>query len=157
MNAYCLAQINIARGRAPIDDASMRGFAARLEEINQLAERSPGFIWRLKAEGGRSSSYVRAFDDPCMLINLSLWTSLTALREYVYHSDHVQLLRARASWFVPMSGPAVALWWVPSGSVISLEHGRERLAMLATLGPTPAAFTFKRPFPAPTAAAGADG
>lgn len=88
----------------------MHDFVARLEEINQLAERSPGFIWRLKAEDGRSSSYVQAFDDDRILINMSTWQSIEALRAYVYRSEHAQLLRQRAQWFVPMPEPALALW-----------------------------------------------
>jgi hypothetical protein len=149
VDTYCLAQINIARARAPLHDAQMRDFVARLEEINQVAERSPGFIWRLKADDGRSSSYVLAFDDDRMLINMSTWQSLEALREYVYRSEHAQLLRQRARWFVPMPGPALALWWVKLGSIVTLEQGRERLALLASHGPTAAAFSFKTSFGAP--------
>jgi heme-degrading monooxygenase HmoA len=146
VDTYCLAQINIARACASLQDPRMRDFIARLEAINELAERSPGFIWRLKAEDGRASSYVRVFDDDRILINMSTWQSLEALRAYVYRSEHADLLRQRARWFAPMPGPALALWWVRTGSVVTVEQGRERLALLASHGPTPAAFTFKNSF-----------
>jgi len=149
MSTHCLAQINIAHGRAPIDDPVMHGFASRLQEINEVAERSPGFLWRLTSEDGRSSGYVQAFDDPCMIVNVSTWESLDALRAYVYRSEHSQLVRARAKWFRPMSGPTVALWWVESHAVVTVEDGLEHLATLARLGPTVAAFTFKQHFRCP--------
>ena len=47
MRSVELAQLNIARAVAPLDDPLMDGFVTRLAEINGLAERSPGFVWRL--------------------------------------------------------------------------------------------------------------
>ena len=35
---YHLAQVNIARMRAPLDDPLMAGFVSRLAEINALSE-----------------------------------------------------------------------------------------------------------------------
>jgi hypothetical protein len=143
-----LAQINIARARAPLDDPAMADFVARLDEVNAAAEGAPGFIWRLKAEDGGGSSYINAFDDERMLINMTVWESVEALHEYVYrHLQHREVLRARARWFEPLGSPSVALWWVPAGHVPTIEEGKARLELLARLGPTPEAFTFKERFP----------
>ena len=41
MPVYHVAQVNIGQVRAPIEDALMAGFVARLDEINALAESQP--------------------------------------------------------------------------------------------------------------------
>jgi Domain of unknown function (DUF3291) len=146
---FHLAQINIARALAPLDDPLLADFVAQLDEINALAERSPGFVWRLTGENGASSSYVRAFDDPRMLINMSVWDSIHALYEYAYKSDHMKVFRDRRKWFEPSSTPSVVLWWIPAGHIPTIAEAVERLEMLERLGPTPEAFTFRQQFPPP--------
>lgn len=61
---YHIAQINIARMLAPLDDPSMATFVARLGEINALADESPGFVWRLQTEEG-NATYPRPSLTPC--------------------------------------------------------------------------------------------
>jgi hypothetical protein len=147
---YHLAQINIARALAPLTDPVMDGFVSQIERLNALAEQSAGFIWRLKADDGGSSSYVRAFEDERMLINMSVWNSLEALKDYVYRTAHSAAFRDRRNWFEPLGTPYAALWWVRAGLIPSPAEGRERLDCLARNGPTPYAFTFKQPYQAPT-------
>ena len=146
--SYHLAQANIARTRAPLDDPSMRDFVARLEAVNAVADRSPGFVWRLKTEAGDATG-IRAYEDDRILFNMSVWKSLEALHEYVYKSDHVGPLRARRQWFEPLPGPSLVLWWVPAGHVPSIEEAKARFDLLAAHGPGPDAFTFRQPFPPP--------
>ncbi len=145
-NHYHLAQINIARVRAPLDDPQMADFVAQLDAINMLAEQSPGFVWRLQAEDGRSSSYIHAFDDDRLLVNMSVWESIEALRHYTYRSRHSQAFRDRKKWFEPHDSPYLALWWVPAGHIPTVEEGKERLEKLRQHGPTSEAFTFKTAF-----------
>ncbi|HEV8360079.1 MAG TPA: DUF3291 domain-containing protein [Candidatus Thermoplasmatota archaeon] len=148
--AHHLAQFNIARAIAPLDDPRLADFIARLDEINKLAEASPGFVWRFTAPGGQSSTYVQASDDPRMLVNLSVWASVEALRDFAYRSSHAELLRARRRWFEPAQGPTLAMWWLPAGALPTLDESKARLAVLAERGPTPDAFTFRQSFPAPS-------
>ena len=54
-NQLHLAQVNIARMKGPLESPVMAGFVARLEEINALADRSPGFIWRLQTGEGNAT------------------------------------------------------------------------------------------------------
>jgi hypothetical protein len=49
---FHLAQINMARAVAPLTDPRLAEFMAQLDEINALAERSPGFVWRLQTDDG---------------------------------------------------------------------------------------------------------
>lgn len=83
MSKYHLAQINIARTLAPIGDPLMAEFVAQLPPINALADESPGFVWRLQSESGDATS-IKVYDDDFIIVNLTVWESVDALREYVY-------------------------------------------------------------------------
>src|SRR5215204_6317759 len=108
-----LAQINIARIRAPLTDPLMADFVAQLETVNRAAETSPGFVWRLKSADGGASSYVRFSDDDRVIVNMSVWTSIEVLQAYVYRThDHASVFRDRLRWFEPLGGPPLALWWI---------------------------------------------
>jgi hypothetical protein len=141
-----LAQVNIARMKAPLESPIMAGFVDRLDEINALADRSPGFVWRLRTAEG-NATYLRPYDDDRILFNLSLWKSLEHLRQYVYQSAHAEVLRARHEWFTKFDGAYLALWWVPAGHVPSVDEAKKRLAYLRENGPTPFVFTFRVTFP----------
>lgn len=143
--AFDLAQVNIALPREPLDSALLADFVAALAPINALSDASPGFVWRLEADGGGATS-VRGFGDDRILVNMSTWESLDALADFVFKSAHAEVMRARRKWFVPMSEVYVALWWVPSGHRPTVREAEERVAHLREHGPTPFAFTFKRAF-----------
>jgi hypothetical protein len=143
-----LAQVNIGRVRGAITDPVMQGFVARLEEINALAERTPGFVWRLQTEDGNATAFRPYPDDPGILINLSVWSDLDSLRDYVFRSLHAEVMRQRREWFERFEGVYAALWWVPAGHRPSLQEALERIAHLEAHGATAHAFTFARPFDA---------
>ena len=147
---YHLAQFNVARALAPLSDQVMAGFVSQLDAINTVAEQSPGFVWRLKAEDGSSSSYIREYEDERILINMSVWESLEALQQFVYRSGHGVAFQDRRKWFEPFASPTIALWWVPAGVHPSIAEGREHLEWLTKNGPTQQAFTFKQSFPPPS-------
>jgi heme-degrading monooxygenase HmoA len=131
--------------RAPLESETMAGFVARLDEINALADRSPGFVWRLQENGNATT--LRPYDDDRILLNMSVWESLEALREYVYGSAHAELLRSRREWFTAFDGVFAALWWVPAGHMPTIDEARARIDHLESHGPSPTAFTFKTAFP----------
>ncbi len=143
---YHLAQINIGRMRGPADSAIMSGFMNRLPEINALADRSPGFIWRLQTPEGDATA-VRAFDDPLVILNISVWESVASLKAFTYSTEHVYLLRQRADWFELPVARHLALWWIPAGHTPTVEEALARLQFLTLHGPTPIAFTFGDSFP----------
>lgn len=145
---FDLAQVNIALPREPLDSALLADFVARLDPINALADRSPGFVWRLQSEGGDATA-VRGFGDDRILVNMSTWESVEALADYVFRSAHAEVMRARRTWFVPMKESYVALWWVAAGHQPTVAEAEERVAHLRAHGPSEFAFTFKAPFPPP--------
>jgi hypothetical protein len=145
---YHLAQVNVAKALAPLDDPLMQGFVEQLEHINALAERSPGFVWRLKDETGDATA-IQLFDDPQIVVNMSVWQSLEALKAYVYQGDHLAVLRSKKHWFGKLAFPHLALWWIPAGQTPTLEDARQALQHMDEQGPSVRAFNFARPFPAP--------
>jgi Domain of unknown function (DUF3291) len=147
MESLHLAQVNVARMNAPLDSAEMADFAARIAEINALADTSPGFVWRLATEAG-SSAYLRPYDDDRILFNMSVWRSVDDLRTYVYGTAHTEVMRRRHRWFSKFEGAHLALWWIPVGHVPTIDEAKARLARLDREGPSSAAFTFKELFPA---------
>ena len=151
-SSFHLAQINVGRIAAPLDSPELRDFVDNLDRINALAERSPGFVWRLTGDGNDATD-IHAFDDPTMLMNMSVWTDLAALGAYVYRSDHIAIMRRRREFFQAPTQPIVALWWVPAGTIPTIAEGVARLEHLRLHGPTPFAFSFRQPF-APTVEAG---
>ena len=149
---YYLAQVNIGRILAPLDDPIMAGFVARLDEVNALADRSPGFIWRLQTPEGNATA-LRPYEDESILLNMSVWASLTEYADYVYASGslHREVMKQRRNWFQRFDGPYTALWWVPQGHIPTVEEAKERLEYLRTHGETAYAFSIKNSFPAPDA------
>ena len=147
MSKYQLAQVNIGRVRAPLEDPRMAGFVNRLEDLNALADASPGFVWRLQTPAG-NATYLRPYEnDDRILINMSVWENFEALKHYVYRTAHAELLRHRQEWFEMFSGSYLALWWVPVGHRPGVDEATKRLAHLERNGPTQFAFNFKSAFP----------
>ena len=146
---FHLAQINIGRLLAPIDDPRITGFVSRLEPINALADGAPGFVWRLQSDSGNATDIQYSADDPSMMLNMSVWESVEALRRFTYQSAHVEVFKQRGQWFEKLVQPIYCLWWIPTGHIPTVAEGRERLEHYRKHGPTPYAFWFQELFPAP--------
>jgi hypothetical protein len=142
---YHLAQINIARLRAPLTDPRLSDFVAQLDEVNAVADRSAGFIWRLQGDEG-NATYLRPYADERIIVNMSVWETPEALRAYVYQADHAQVLRRRREWFEAFDGPFQAMWWLPAGGQPTVGEGKARLDYLRAHGPSVFAFTFRQIF-----------
>jgi hypothetical protein len=140
-----LAQLNIGRLRAPLDDPTIDDFRNNLARINALAEISPGYVWRLQDESGDATG-IKLFEDDLTIINLTVWTSVETLADFAYRSDHVELLRRRREFFEPPTQPILCLWWIPEGTIPTPHEALARLDHLRTHGPTPTAFTFRHRF-----------
>jgi len=163
MSGHQLAQLNIAALRAPLDSPESKDFVDNLDRINALAEQSDGFVWRwdesydldggAAANGSDPKAPTHPFGD-AVVVNLSVWRDVAALQAFAFRSDHVDILRRRREWFVPMDQAYAVLWWVPSGHRPSVAEAAERLDALRRHGPSADAFTFREAFPPPVAAAG---
>lgn len=149
-----LAQVNLARMRAPPGDPLMAGLIDRIDEMNRLAEASPGYVWRLP--GSQATHEALPVFERCFVpfapelifYNLSVWESEEDLSRYVFQSPHAAMLRGKESWLEPSDRVHLALWWIPAGQQPTVAESAERLLSVEELGPTPLAFTFT---PAPRA------
>lgn len=155
---YQLAEVNIARLLAPLDDPQLADFVANLEPVNAAAEGAPGFVWRLKDEAGGDATSIEAFtwdagDSAGVIINMSVWVDLEHLTGFVYSERHRVVLRRRREWFQPVQEMVTVCWWVPAGRMPTTDDAEDRLRHLRAHGSTPWAFGLREPFPAP---AGAD-
>ena len=144
-----LAQVNVARMRESLDRPSMRAFVDGLEPINALADAAPGFVWRLQTDDGDATA-LRVFDDDMMIVNMSVWESVEALRAFVFRSDHASYLRRRSEWFERLADAPTALWWIAEGETPTIEDAKARLDSLRRRGPSPEAFTLRDVVPAST-------
>ena len=147
---YQLAEINVAKAKAEMDDPLMHGFVSRLDEINALAEDSPGFVWRLKDESGDATE-LRYFDDPLVIVNMSVWEDVASLKHYTYNTMHVEVFKQRKQWFELFGKPHFVMWWIPAGHVPSAQEAQEKLEYIHTNGPSADAFNFSKTFDPPQA------
>ena len=145
MRNYHLAQVNIAKMLAPIDSPVMADFVDNLERINQLADKSPGFIWRLKDDAGDATS-IKVFADEFIIVNMSVWDSIEALFSFTYQSEHVEIFKRKKEWFHKLTDAHMALWHIPACHLPSTDEAKKRLGYIKMNGETPYAFTFRNKF-----------
>ncbi|MGJ8680299.1 DUF3291 domain-containing protein [Paraglaciecola sp.] len=142
-----LAQLNIAKAKYSLESVEMKEFVDNLEPVNQIAESSSGFIWRLKDEGG-DATQIQVFSDPDIIVNMSVWESVDALKNFMFRTHHRDFLRRKKEWFHNIPQDSYVLWWIPIGYTPTLQEAVEKLDFLRTNGDTPKAFTFKSNFSA---------
>lgn len=143
--SHHLSQVNISRMIAPLDDPIMAEFVAQLDSINKLADKSPGFVWRLQAQEGNATT-IRAYDDELILFNLSVWESIDAFKQFVYRSQHGEVMRARKKWFQKSEGKNMALWWVSIGHIPTVDEAKQRLQYLNDYGESVYSFSLQKQF-----------
>lgn len=147
---FQLAQMNTARFRYPMDDPKMLGFVEMLDPVNHQADSAEGFVWRLTDEESNNATSITYYEnDPLLLVNISVWDDVAALRNYVYRTSHVDMVKRRDEWADAMDEVYIVLWWVPAGHRPSVAEGDAKLRTLRDAGPTAEAFTFGRSFPPP--------
>lgn len=146
---YELAQINVGRFRLPADHPANAEFMDALDAVNALAEASDGYVWRLVGDGNDATDVEVDASDPNLIANMSVWRDVESLAAFAYRSpEHLAIMRRRREWFEHMTA-YMALWWVPAGHRPTVAEGVEKIAALAANGPSPEAFSFREPFPAP--------
>ncbi len=146
---YQLAQINVARMiGVNMEDPIMKEFVDNLDKVNQLAENSEGFIWRLKDESNNASNF-NPFNDDQIIINISVWESIEALEDFTYKTFHTDFLRRRKEWFNKYGKAHFALWWIKEGEFPTVEEAVDRLEYFQKNGSTDVAFDFRKKMPKP--------
>lgn len=145
---YQLAQLNLARLKAPKGDPLTEEFFQAIPPLNALAEAQPGFVWRLIGDV-KDHTDIPYFLDPTLVVNISVWEDMESFRHFVYKSGHVQYIKRKKEWFKPFDGPFAVLWWVKEGQPPTLAEAKEKLELLTKRGPTPEAFDLHNLFEPP--------
>ena len=135
-----LAQVNIGRVLGGPDDRRMADFYGNLARVNALAERMPGFVWRLKDETGDSAMALHWPGDPTMNVNMSVWETAEDLGKFVFQTVHRNIYARKHDFFEMPKENTVALWWVEPGHIPTLDEAKERLEHLNAYGPSDFAF-----------------
>lgn len=149
-STWHIAEVNVAKIRAPYTDPIMADFVNALERINGLAEKAPGFVWRLKTIDSAPGDEQDLFGQN-VIVNMSVWESLDQLLLFTYSGPHVEIYRRRTDWMDQITDTTMALWWVQPGTQPTLEDAFDRLERVRKHGSTPQAFTIKQRFPMPVA------
>ncbi|MFC0430657.1 DUF3291 domain-containing protein [Kutzneria buriramensis] len=156
MTGHQLAQLNVGTLKFPLDDPRTHGFTSMLDTLNEVADRAPGFVWRLIDDGGSDATAIRTSLGDDVLVNMSVWESRDALWDYVYRSGHLDVLRRRAEWFELPKAAFQVMWWIPAGHIPTVEEAVERLELLRAQGPSPRAFGFRDTYTPEDVSAAAD-
>ena len=131
-----IAELNVAYRKYELDDPRFAGFMNNLDRINALAERSAGFVWRLKDDTIGNATEMSVADDPTMIPNLSVWESVEDLERFTFGTVHAQIYKLRDNWFTPMRERHFVMWRVPVGYHPTLDEALSKLAKINADGPS---------------------
>jgi hypothetical protein len=134
-----LAQLNVARALDELDSPRLSGFMAALDRVNAVAERSPGFVWRLKSDAGNATD-IKVSDDARFIVNMSVWETASHLEQFVWNTVHARVYDKKASWFEAPATPHFVMWFVAAGHEPTVEEAMARLQHLTAHGPSAHAF-----------------
>lgn len=134
-----LAEVNVARLRAPIGDPLVQPFVDALAAVNAVAEHMDGFVWRHTDESGNATA-TAVSDDPRVIYNASLWRDVESLERFVWGTVHARFYARREAWFAAMTSVGFAMWWSPPGVAFTPSEAMARLTTLQTDGPSARAF-----------------
>lgn len=141
-----IAHFNVARLRHPPGDPRVAEFIDNVPKINAIAERSPGYVWRLVDESaavGNGIAFQTNDKDIRLAISLSVWNSVEDLWHFVNKTAHGSFLRRRADWFEAWQGPNYVVWPHIMTEPPTVSEGWSRLKSLAEQGSSAAAYDFK--------------
>lgn len=134
-----LAELNVGYARYPLDDPRMAGFMDNLDALNALAERSNGYVWRMKSDSGNATDLAVPGDEE-MISNMSVWEDVASLGDYVFNTIHAKFYEKRPAWFENMTRHHFVMWWVEDRHIPTLEEAMQKLALLQEHGSTDDAF-----------------
>jgi hypothetical protein len=150
MKKYHIAEINIAKMKGvDINDPIMKEFVDNLNNVNEIAEKSVGFVWRLKDENNNATS-INPYNDEQIIINVSVWNSIETLENFMYRTFHSDFLKRRKEWFQSFGTAHTAMWWIPEGQTPNLQEAVEKLDYLQMNGASAFSFDLRNKFPAPS-------
>lgn len=138
-----IAELNYGRLVAPPDSPAVAEFIQSIDRVNAIAERSPGFVWRLPEEDGSLEANEVDANDPLISVNMSVWETAQALEAFVFNTLHRVFYKRGAEWFERPMAQEFVMWWIPAGHVPTVAEGLERLSHRKLQGDSKHAFEWK--------------
>ena len=135
-----LAELNISQWKVDPESDAARGFVDNVARVNGLAERSPGFVWRMVDEQRDELGRNAVCSGPSTLMTLSVWQTPEDLEHFVWKTLHKRIYNNRHQWFSQMKSHTLVTWWIDEGRIPSLEEARQRLDHLDENGDSDYAF-----------------
>lgn len=146
---YLLAHANILRLKAGFDSPVMSDFVSKLDYLNRLAEKSPGFVWRSKSDTSDLEETFSVFQDRYLVLNMSVWASVDDLKNFVISPSHMEMMTQRNRWVQESEYPTTAMWWIRENARPTARTSKAALQTLAKHGPSIEVFTFAQVFSKP--------
>lgn len=139
-----VAHMNWGILRAAWGDPLVAGFTDAVGRVNAVAERTPGYVWRMQNEQMDAEAALMADLGPAdrLAATLSVWESAGALMHFVQKTLHGAFLKRRAEWFEPLDGPSYVIWPIASGHRPDVAEALIARDKMARSGATAEAFDF---------------
>jgi Domain of unknown function (DUF3291) len=134
-----LAQLNISIWKIDGASEAARPFNDNVARMNALAERSPGFVWRLLDEG-RDETGTNLIGGPETLMTLSVWESPQHLEAFAFNTVHRRIYERKAEWFAKLESHHLVMWWIEEGARPTVADAKARLDSINARGSTDFAF-----------------
>lgn len=138
-----IAEFNWGRLLHDWTDKRVQPFVEGLERVNRLAERSPGFIWRMPDDEMETSQLGPPLSDHRVASTLSVWRSSEDLQKFVFNSLHGSFLKRGSEWFEVTDAPRYVLWPVDPAHRPGMEEGLNKIRHLEQHGASPECFDFR--------------
>ena len=133
------AELNAGYSAYPLDDPHMSRFMDNLDTINALAERSHGFVWRMKSDNGNATG-ISVPGDAEIISKMSNWENVASLGNYVFNTAHARFYERKKVWFQAMTSHHFVMWTVGDNHTPDLAEAMDSLAHLQKHGSTDQAF-----------------
>ncbi|CAL9420464.1 hypothetical protein SUDANB23_01843 [Streptomyces sp. enrichment culture] len=82
------------RAGAELPYRRAQDFVDNLDPVNADADAADGFVWRLQSDDGDATA-ISVFDDPWLIVNMSVWRDTDALTAFMYQGRHREMLSRR--------------------------------------------------------------
>jgi hypothetical protein len=139
-----LAVLNFGTLRYDWDDPRIAPFQTALDAVNEIGQRSPGFVWMLAEDdmhAAQTDSAGPFGDNPRTASTLSVWQDAPSLMAFVHRTLHARFLARSLEWFDPGDHGHVVMWFLPEGERPTLTDGMGRFRLWQRLGESAEAFS----------------
>ena len=141
-----IAHMNFGYLLYPWGDHRISDFVDNSDLVNAIADRSQGFVWRLKDGDFElpENDLERLFGRPDVAAGtLSIWENFEYFEHFVHKTVHGKFLTRRGEWFENIDAHSYVIWPVDVGHVPSLTEGKIKLMFLRDNGPGEEAYDFE--------------